>query len=94
MEKEYKKTYFLIPGEANAQQEMPLTLLASKVIEIATEHANTLNIGYANMDGMNLGWVLSRLTVEMVRFKSIFSQNTFACDTLPEISSLNVLSST
>ena len=71
MEKEYKKTYFLIPGEANAQQEMPLTLLASKVIEIATEHANTLNIGYANMDGMNLGWVLSRLTVEMVRWPKV-----------------------
>ena len=65
MEKEYKKSYFLIPGEANAQQEMPLTLLATKIIEIATEHANTLNIGHASMVDKNLGWVLSRLTVEM-----------------------------
>lgn len=71
MEKEYKKRYFLIPGEANAQQEMPLTLLSSRIIEIATEHANTLNIGYANMDGMNLGWVLSRLTVEMTKWPKV-----------------------
>lgn len=71
MDKEYKKTYFLIPGEANAQQEMPLTLLASKIIEIATEHANTLGIGHADMKHLNLGWVLSRLTVEMIKWPRV-----------------------
>lgn len=71
MIKEFSKTYFLIPGEANAQQEMPLTLLTSRIIEIATEHANHLHIGYANMDSQNLGWVLSRLTVEMRRYPRV-----------------------
>lgn len=71
MEKEYIKEYFLIPGESNAQQEMPLTLLVSRVIEIATEHANTLGIGYSNMNHLNTGWVLSRLTVEMLSYPKV-----------------------
>lgn len=71
MVKEYTKQYFLIPGEANGQQEMPLTLLTSRIIEIATEHANTLGIGYAQMDPDNLGWVLSRLTIEMDKYPKV-----------------------
>lgn len=71
MIKEFSKTYFLIPGEANVQQEMPLSLLTSRIIEIATLHANHLNIGYANMDSENLGWVLSRLTIEMNRYPKV-----------------------
>lgn len=71
MIKEYSKKYFLIPGEANAQQEMSLGLLTSRIIEIATEHANHLNIGYANMDSRNLGWVLSRLTIEMKHYPRV-----------------------
>lgn len=71
MKKEFTKTYFLIPGEANAQQEMPLTLLTSQIIEIATEHANTLGIGHADMKHLNLGWVLSRLTIEMSRWPKV-----------------------
>lgn len=71
MIKEFSKKYFLIPGETNAQQEMSLGLLTSRIIEIATEHANHLNIGYANMDSRNLGWVLSRLTIEMKHYPRV-----------------------
>ena len=71
MIKEFSKKYFLIPGEANAQQEMSIGLLTSRIIEIATEHANHLNIGYANMDSRNLGWVLSRLTIEMKQYPRV-----------------------
>lgn len=76
MDKEYKKIYFLTPGESDAQQSLPLTLLTSRIIEIATEHANTLHIGYADMNGMNLGWVLSRLTIEMLRWPSVNEEYT------------------
>lgn len=61
----YSETYFLSAGETNAEQEMSLPLLVTKLIDIATAHANSLGIGNPSMADMNAGWVLSRLTVEM-----------------------------
>lgn len=63
--KEYRETYFLSAGETGAEQEMAQTLLVSKLIDIATAHANHLKIGNPYMKDKNCGWVLSRLTVEM-----------------------------
>lgn len=59
------RTFFLSAGEVNAEGEMSLTLLCSKLIDIATAHANALGIGNPVMAGSGLGWVLSRLTVEL-----------------------------
>lgn len=56
------------PSESNAQQELSLPLLASQIIDIATDHANRLGIGYHNLEPRGLGWVLSRLSVEMARW--------------------------
>lgn len=61
----FKETYFLSASEANAEQELSLPILTSKLIDIATSHANALGIGNPAMDRMNAGWVLSRLTIEM-----------------------------
>lgn len=55
----------LTPSESNAQQSLPLTLLVSQLIELATDHANHLGIGFIKLDPKGLGWVLSRITVEM-----------------------------
>ena len=58
-------SYTLTAGESNAEGYMPLTLLVERIIEVATEHANSLEIGYATLIKQNIGWVLSRLSVEM-----------------------------
>lgn len=61
-------SFYLSAAECNAQQEMSLPLLAQKLIDVATEHANILGIGNPNMPNPDMGWVLSRLTVEMNRY--------------------------
>lgn len=61
----YKHEFFLTAGECNPQKEMPLPLLVSRLIEVATEHANIWGIGYAKLVEDNQAWVLSRVTVEM-----------------------------
>lgn len=65
MTREFTETYFLSAGEVNAEGEMSLPLLTSKIIDIATAHANSLGIGNPDMAHLGLGWVLSRLTIEM-----------------------------
>ncbi len=71
MESIYKETQFLSAGEANAEQEMSLPILVSKLIDIATTHANSLGIGNPSMLDMHAGWVLSRLTVEMDSYPKV-----------------------
>lgn len=65
MTREYSETYFLSAGEVNAEGEMSLPLLTAKIIDIATAHANSLGIGNPDMASLGLGWVLSRLTIEL-----------------------------
>lgn len=72
-EKEEKKlvfshTYYLSASECNAQQELAVHILAEKLIDVATEHANHLGIGNPDMPEPDMGWVLSRLTLEMMRY--------------------------
>ncbi len=71
VEKEYTRRYFLTAGECNPQAVMPVTLLASKVIEVATFHANDLGVGYARLVADGLAWVLSRLSVDMERWPGV-----------------------
>lgn len=69
--KEYIHEYFLTASECNAKQQMPFTMLAQRVIEVATEHANILGVGYDEMIKDNLAWVLSRLSIEMTRMPKV-----------------------
>lgn len=69
--KEYIHEYFLTAGECNAKQQMPFTMLAQRVIEVATEHANIIGVGYDAMIKDNLAWVLSRLSIEMTRMPKV-----------------------
>ena len=71
MEALYKETFFLSAGEANAEKEMSLPILVSKIIDIATAHANSLGIGNPSMTHLNAGWVLSRLTIEMESYPEV-----------------------
>lgn len=68
IESTIKRTYYLSAAECNAQQEMSLPMLAQKLIDVATEHANILGIGNPDMPNPDMGWVLSRLTIEMTSY--------------------------
>jgi acyl-ACP thioesterase len=67
----YTHEYFLAAGSTNATGELPITLLTARIIEVATEHANILQIGYNRLTAMGIGWVLSRLSIEMKRMPRI-----------------------
>lgn len=71
MKSEHKIEYLLKPSVSNAEQELPMTLLVEQIIEIATDHANILGIGFLSMEGKDMGWVLSRLSVEMKRWPRV-----------------------
>lgn len=65
---EFSRTFFVTPGLCNARRELPLPHLVSDIIELATDHANRLGIGFKVMTPKGVGWVLSRLTVSMKRY--------------------------
>ena len=69
--KEFFKDYYLAAGECNPQGEMPLTLLMSRIIEVATFHANSWGVGYARLIQDNHVWVLSRVTIEVDSFPKV-----------------------
>lgn len=67
----YSETSLLTAGQCGAEGVMPVTLLVARAIEVATAHANILGIGYADLRQFNLAWVLSRMSVEVLRYPSI-----------------------
>ncbi|MBD5285849.1 MAG: hypothetical protein HDS29_06190 [Bacteroides sp.] len=69
--KEYKVDYLLTAGECNPEAKMPLPLLVTRVIEVATFHANHLDVGFARLSREGLAWVLSRVSVEMNRWPAV-----------------------
>ncbi len=50
--------FFLSAGDVNAEGEMALTLLCTKLIDIATVHANALGVGNPSMADSGCGSVL------------------------------------
>lgn len=67
----WRQEFFLSAGECNPQGFMSVTLLVERLIEVATAHANRLRIGYEELHALGIGWVLSRLSVEMERWPAI-----------------------
>jgi acyl-ACP thioesterase len=61
----YTNHYFLRAGECDAQGLMPLPLIVGRLIDTATDHANSLHIGYDNLNSRRMGWVLSRLLIDI-----------------------------
>lgn len=68
---EITNKYFLTAGETDAQGRMPMWVIVSRVIEVATDHANILGVGYATLSELGIGWVLTRLSVEMLKYPTI-----------------------
>lgn len=77
MDKIYNCTWQLTADECNPFMELPVPTLIKRAIEVATLHANTLGVGYADLIGDNCGWVLSRLSVEMLRYPRVLEHYTF-----------------
>ena len=75
--KDFRQEYFLTAAECNPEKEMPLSLVMTKIIEVATLHANSWGVGYADMIRNNEGWVLSRVTIEMLRYPKVNEAYTF-----------------
>lgn len=75
--KDFRQEYFLTAAECNPEKEMPLSLVMTKIIEVATLHANSWGVGYADMIRNNEGWVLSRVTIEMLRYPKMNEAYTF-----------------
>lgn len=73
---ELTRTWFLPAGDTDAEGRIPLPLIARRVIELATEHANALGIGYAALVEKGIGWVLSRMSIEMYELPGINSYYT------------------
>lgn len=71
MKNKFRQTWFLAAGEVNAQGEMSVPLLTSRLIDVATYHANSLGIGNPSMAALGCGWVLSRIAIEMTRYPRV-----------------------
>lgn len=73
MQKELEKEYYVSAADCNPEGELSLVSLIDRIIEIATCHANSIHIGNPDMEHINGGWVLGRLTVEVSRYPEVNS---------------------
>ncbi len=71
MESQITETYFLSAARCTPEDELPLPALVQKLIDIATLHANRIDIGYDRLIKNNCAWVLSRVAIEMERWPGI-----------------------
>lgn len=71
METLCSRSYYLAAGEGTPERKMPVGLLFARCIEVATEHANLLGIGFADLIKHGLSWVLSRMVVEMTDYPRV-----------------------
>ncbi|MCH5217067.1 MAG: acyl-[acyl-carrier-protein] thioesterase [Muribaculaceae bacterium] len=68
VESTLSREYLVKPSESDANRQLPLTMLVAQLIDVATDHANQLGIGFLKLEPLGRGWVLSRLSVEMRRW--------------------------
>ena len=60
--------YMLTAAECDAGGTISPALMTERIIEVATQHANLLGIGYADLSQHGIGWVLSRMALHMKRW--------------------------
>lgn len=64
----YTHNYHLTAAQCNAQSELAPSQLVQQIIEVATEHADLLGVGFRDLQRNDNLWVLSRVAFEMKRF--------------------------
>lgn len=68
----YTHTYRLSAAQCNAQRELAPASLVQQIIEVSTEHADMLGIGFERLKEDGNLWVLSRIAIEMKRYPRLF----------------------
>lgn len=66
--KEYTHCYSLTAAQCNAQGELAPAQLVQQIIEVATEHADALGVGFVRLAQDGNLWVLSRIAIQMKRY--------------------------
>lgn len=79
---QYSYTFKLNAAECTPQGEMQLDKLATLIIEVATQHANRLGVGFDRLSLDNLSWVLSRLSIELTQ--PLLNNHTYRLETWVE----------
>lgn len=69
-------TRFLVASRCNGQRCLSLQELVRELIDLATDHANLLGVGYARLAESDMAWVLSRLSVEIEKWPEMHSTYT------------------
>lgn len=73
---ELTATWHITAAGCDAQGRLPLTTLTQRVIELATDHANILGVGYTRLMADGCAWVLSRISFEMERMPAMHEDYT------------------
>jgi len=66
--------YTLTAAQCNAQRELAPAMLVQQIIEVATEHADSLGVGFKNLAADGNLWVLSRIAIEMKRYPRLLEK--------------------
>lgn len=64
----YTRSYHLTAAQCNAQSELAPAQLIQQIIEVATDHADLLGVGFKDLQRTGTLWVLSRVAFEMKRY--------------------------
>lgn len=67
-DKIYVHEYSLTAAQCNAQRELAPAMLVQHIIEVCTEHADALGVGFKQLAANGTLWVLSRIAFEMKRY--------------------------
>lgn len=68
---QFSKTFFLAAGQCNAEGMLPLQWLVQRLIDVATLHANNINIGYDRLREHGASWVLHDVAISMDRYPKV-----------------------
>lgn len=71
LQKVYTRRYHLTAAQCNGQRELSPAMLLQHIIEVATDHADALGVGFRNLAADGVLWVLSRCAFEVKRYPRI-----------------------
>lgn len=74
----YQHTYDLTAAQCNAQGELAPAQLVQQIIEVATEHADRLGVGFKDLEKTGTLWVLSRIAIEMSAYPRLMDRYTLS----------------
>lgn len=74
----YSHRYHLTAAQCNAQRELAPSQLVQQIIEVATEHADLLGVGFKDLQTNGNLWVLSRVAIDMKRYPHLYEDYSLA----------------